>query len=40
MKVEGDIKDKPLEVSRRGRFIIVRTGPQEEQSTLLVAKVG
>jgi hypothetical protein len=39
MKVEGEIKDKPLEVSRRGRYIIVRTGPQDEQSTLLVAKV-
>jgi hypothetical protein len=39
MKIEGALKDKPLEVSRRGRFIIVRTGPQDEQSTLMVAKV-
>jgi hypothetical protein len=38
-KIEGALKDKPLEVSRRGRFIIVRTGPQDEQSTLMVAKV-
>lgn len=38
-KIEGEIKDKPLEVSRRGRFVIVRSGPQDEQSTLLVAKV-
>jgi hypothetical protein len=39
-KIEGGIKDKPLEVSRRGRFLILRTGPQDEQSTLMVAKVG
>lgn len=38
-KIEGEVKDKPLEVSRRGRFVIVRSGPAEMQSTLMVAKV-
>jgi hypothetical protein len=38
-KIENTLKDKPLEVSRRGRFLIVRTGTQDDQSTLLVAKV-
>jgi len=38
-KIEGSLENLPLEISRRGSFVIVRVGEEDEQETLLAAKI-
>ena len=38
-KIEGALENQPIEISRRGSFVIVRVGDEDNQSTLLAAKI-
>lgn len=38
-KIEGSLENQPIEISRRGSFVIVRVGDEDTQSTLLAAKI-
>ena len=38
-KIEGTLQNQPIEISRRGSFVIVRVGEEDNQSTLLSAKI-
>ncbi len=38
-KIEGPLENQPIEISRRGNFVIVRVGGEDSQSTLLAAKI-
>ena len=38
-KIEGSLENLPLEISRRGSYVIVRVGDEDAQSTLLAAKI-
>jgi len=38
-KIEGALENQPIEISRRGNFVIVRVGDEDSQSTLLAAKI-
>jgi hypothetical protein len=38
-KFDGALEGKPIEISRRGNYVIVRVGDEDTQQTLLAAKV-
>jgi hypothetical protein len=37
--IDGALEGKPIEISRRGNYVIVRVGDEDNQQTLLAAKV-
>jgi len=38
-KIEGELTGQPIELSRRGNYVVVRLGDEDAQSTLLAANV-